>query len=98
MNQNNNHPVRRSRRLATIIPASHWISIGYSEEDAQAIEKLQNDLKKYCDGDDTKIELRPRGTGSDDMLPHHDMMLPHWQKFAKAVRGRTYFCGGSENI
>jgi len=53
------------------------------------MEKLQQDMKNYCDGDDAKIELRPRGTGSDDMLPHHDMMLPHWQRFAKAVRGRT---------
>ena len=47
---------RRSRRLATIIPASHWISIGYSEDDATAMEKLQNDMKKYCDGDDDYYE------------------------------------------
>ena len=41
---------RRSRRLATIIPASHWMSIGYSPEAAQAMENLQNDLKKYYEG------------------------------------------------
>ena len=35
---NNNQQVlpRRSRRLATIIPASHWIGLGYSEDDAQS--------------------------------------------------------------
>ena len=32
---------RRSRRLATIIPASNWISMGYSEEHAQRMVKLQ---------------------------------------------------------
>ena len=41
---------RRSRRLATIIPASHWMSIGYSPEAAQGMESLQNDLKKYYEG------------------------------------------------
>ena len=48
---NNNQSVipRRSRRLATIIPASDWISIGYSEDDAPLMERLQNDIKKYCD-------------------------------------------------
>ena len=50
MNQQvNNQPVRRSRRLATIIPASHWISLGYSQNDAQAMEELQNAMRKYCD-------------------------------------------------
>ena len=87
--QNNNNQVtlpRRSRRLATIIPASHWISIGYSEDDAQLMEKLQNDMKKYCDGSDKNILLRGRNS---PILPHHDMMLPHWQKLFKALSGRT---------
>ena len=77
-------------RLATIIPASYWISIGYSEEDASLMEKLQNDIKKFCEdnNDDTKIDLRGRmepGT----VLPHHDMMIPHWQKLFRALNGRT---------
>ena len=88
MNQQNNQPVRRSRRLATIIPASNWISIGYSEDDARRMETLQNDMKKYCEGDgETGIELV--GADDDEMLPHHDMLLPHWQKFANELRGRN---------
>jgi len=80
---------RRSRRLATIIPASHWISIGYSNEDAQAMEKLQNDIKAICDdgGYETKIELKRRS--GTDMPSHHDMMLPHWNKLAKGLGSRT---------
>ena len=85
MNQQNNQPVRRSRRLATIIPASHWISIGYSEFDAQLMEKLQNDMKKCCDGSDDTIELK----GCEPALPHHDMMLPHWKRFADEVSGHS---------
>ena len=88
----NNQPAavlpRRSRRLAAIIPASHWISIGYSQDDAQAMEKLQNDMKKYCGGvNETTIELN----GRDDIgaLRHHDFMIPHWKKLLKAVQGRT---------
>jgi len=88
MNQQNNQPVRRSRRLATIIPASHWVSIGYSEDDAQRMELLQNDMKRYCDGDDAKIDLRRR---SGAILPHHDMMLPLWQKLFKSLSTRATF-------
>lgn len=79
---------RRSRRLATIIPASHWISIGYSEDHATAMEKLQQDMKKYCDGsDETTINIERSNPGVS--LRHHDMMLPHWQKLFKALHGRT---------
>ena len=89
---NNNQPAaavlpRRSRRLATIIPASHWLSIGYLEDDAQRMENLQQDMKKYCDRvDETTIGL---DGGGREVLPHHDMLLPHWQKFAKGLKGRT---------
>jgi hypothetical protein len=87
--QNNNQPVRRSRRHATIIPASQWISIGYSQNDARRMEELQNDMKKYYDNSDEiniKLEGMPRG---GVRLPHHEMMLLHWQKFANALRGRA---------
>jgi len=92
MNQqvNNNQSVlpRRSRRLATNLPASHWIGLGYSEDDAQSMEELQNDMKKYCDNSgDADIILRGRGEGTP--LPYHDMILPHWKKLAKALKGRT---------
>jgi hypothetical protein len=81
---------RRSRRLATFIPASHWINIGYSEDDAQAMEKLQKDMKKYYDGsDETTINIE--GSNPGVSLRHHDMMLPHWQKLFKA-HGRTLEC------
>ena len=96
--QNNNQQAvllpRRSRRLATIIPASYWISIGYSQEDAQLMEKLQNDMKRYCDGgsEDTKIDLRgQRVILSETILPYNDMMLPHWKKLANGLFGRTNF-------
>ena len=95
MNQQNNGQAvlpRRSRRLATIISASHWISIGYTEDDARLMEELQNNIKKYCDeSDDSIIKLSGRVTGiltRNDMLAHHDMMLPHWQKLFKALNDR----------
>lgn len=93
MNQQNDHNQavipRRSRRLATFIPASHWIAIGYSNEVAQLTEKLQNDMKKYCDGSGhTVVELRGRRVNNLP-LPYHDMMLPHWQKLFKAIQGRS---------
>ena len=89
MSQNNNQPVRRSRRLATIIPASHWISIGYSQAQATAMEKLQNDIKEYCDSSgDVNVDLNGRNDNGDT-LRHHDMMIPHWKKLATSLSGRT---------
>jgi len=85
MNQQNNQTIRRSRRHTTIIPASHWISIGYSQDEAIAIETFQNDIKKHCDEDDNTIHLYGGNTG---MIPYHDMLMPHWQKFAKGLNGR----------
>ena len=89
-------PPRRSRRLATFTPASHWIRIGYSAEDAQLMEKLQNDMKKYYDGSD-ETEIGLSGSEPGTIIPHHDMMIPHWQKLFKALNGRTstnlYFTG-----
>ena len=83
MNQQDNLPVqlpRRSRRLGTIfIPASYWISIGYSEFDANLMVKLQTDMKKYGDGDYAEMKLFSRRYYGG-VLPHHDLMLPHWQK------------------
>ena len=86
---------RRSSRLATIIPASYWISVGYPEAGAQARVNLQLDMKKYSEdnGDETNIKLIPKG---NNMLPllrkkilHDDMLIPHWQRFAKSLNGRT---------
>jgi len=80
---------RRSRRLATFIPASYWISIGYSQVQATVMEKLQADMKIYCEDndDDTNVYLREKAHGG--ILPHHDIMLPHWKKFAKSLNGRA---------
>jgi len=95
MNQqvnNINQPVlpRRSRRLATLIPASHWISLGYSEDDAYMMEDLQNDMKKYCDNSGVEIDLVHYGNfGNDVPFSHHDLMIPHWQKLFKTLNGRT---------
>ena len=51
------------------------------------MENLQQDMKKYCDRvDETTIGL---DGGGREVLPHHDMLLPHWQKFAKGLKGRT---------
>ena len=94
MNNNNQlaAPPRRSMRLATIIPASHWISIGYSNEEAEAMEKLQNDMKRYCDADrdQTYVKLGRDAGINDDMIniPNR-YILPHWQRFAKGLNGRT---------
>ena len=88
--------LRRSRRLATIIPASYWMNIGYSEDVAQSMERLQNDMKKYCDGDmgndNTEIKLIPKDSQGDDYsstLPHHDLMIPHWKRLTKAFHHVT---------
>ena len=47
--------------------------------------------EEYCDedgdSDTNNVELKPRD--GEVMLPHHDMMIPHWQKFAKRLAGRT---------
>ena len=82
-------PPRRSRRLATFTSASHWIRMGYSAEDAQLMEKLQNDIKAICDGDSDKNEIGLSGSEPGTIIPHHDMMIPHWQKLFKALNGRT---------
>ena len=85
-------PLRRSRRLASIIPASHWVSIGYSEDDAKLIEKLQNDMKNYCDGDGGETEIKLvcgyDVTDLSIMIPN-GYILPHWKKLAKVLIGRT---------
>ena len=61
--------------------------MGYSQDDAQRMENLQQDMKAYCDGvDETEIGL---DGGGREALPHHDMLLPHWQKFAKGLKGCT---------
>jgi len=99
-NNNNQSAVlpRRSRRLASIIPAAHWVSIGYSEDDALAYEKLQNDMKKYCDNNgDADIDLCVR-RNEFGLLPHHDLMIPHWQKLLKSLKGRTNVAFGLVDI
>ena len=103
---NNQSPLRRSSRIATIIPASYWTSIGYSEAGGQARVNLQLDMKRYCDGSDdefTIIKLIPKDSEGeiylrDCKLSHNDMMLPHWQKFGDSVSGRNtvkdvHLCG-----
>jgi len=83
---NENEP-RRSRRLSTIIPASHWMSIGYIPREAEAMETLMKDMNRYCEGGvDDDVELSPRlRFGLDLVIPYHDMMLPLWKKFSEAL-------------
>jgi len=95
LDQNNNQlavPPRRSMQLATIIPASHWISIGYSQAQATAMEELQNDIDNYydVDGGETDITLQEKGSLIiiDEILLHHELLLPRWDKFANGLRGR----------
>ena len=86
-------PPRRSMRLAAIIPASYWISIGYSQAQATAMEELQNDIENYydVDGGETDIKLQRPGSliSIDEIIPHHELLLPHWDKFANELRGRV---------
>lgn len=96
--QNNGQAVlpRRSRRLATIIPASHWTSMGYSEFDGLHLQRLQLEIKLYCDGRNDTIfssiptEINIRGRPGRDILSYHELMLPHWQKLLKTLHGRTH--------
>ena len=95
--QINNQPRRRSSRHAAVIPAFQWRINGYSVRGANAMEKLQNDIKKYCDeGDTNNVEIELTSGGIK--LPHHDVMLPHWKRFAIGMSGRNTvkdvrFCG-----
>ena len=80
-------PLRRSRRHATIIPISDWMSIGYSEDDAALMEELQQRMKAYRDDDDEgTIAL---SIWRERYVQHHDWMIPHWKELFKALRGRT---------
>jgi len=70
MNQiNNQSPLRRSSRIATIIPASYWISIGYPEVGAQARVNLQLDIKKYCDSKDDDVSIKLIAKDSEVHIP-----------------------------
>ncbi len=61
---NNQNEPRRSRRLSTIIPASHWMSIGYLQREAEAMENLMIDMDGHCEkGVDDAVELRSRYAG-----------------------------------
>ena len=77
---------RRSRRLSTIIPASHWMSIGYLPREAEAMETLMKDMNRYCEeGVNGDVEIRSLGFGDTLVIPYHDMMLPLWKRFTKAL-------------
>ena len=88
-------PLRRSRRLATPIPWPYWWSIGYSLEDAQSLEIVQRDMKRYReDENETTIKLHVKDNEGvrrlHVKLPHnHGLMLPHWNKLMKSLTGRT---------
>ena len=78
---------RRSRRLSTIIPASHWMSIGYLPREAEEMENLMIDMDRYReefeDGIDFNVKLE---SGYPDMVvPYHETMLPLWKRFSKAL-------------
>lgn len=78
-----------NRHNCQIIPASQWISIGYTEDHAQKMEKLQNDMKKYCEEDDTTIvELKGVENG-EQIYPDISWLLPHWMELFNALHGRT---------
>ena len=83
---NQNQLLRRSRHLATIIPASYWTSIGYTEDTAQYVEYLQHDMKEYHDSSGGNIYLFSHD--SEIMLPFHELMLPHWEKNVAALNKR----------
>ena len=80
-------PLRRSRRLATIIPASDWISIGYSENDAQTMNQIQQDMKFFRVFEEDTVVLGVDSPNSG--YQHNDWMIPHWKELFKALRGRT---------
>jgi len=84
---NNQNEPRRSRRLSTIIPASHWMSIGYVPMDAQVMENLMIDMNSYCEeGIDDDVKLRPKpGHFGENVVPYHDTMLPLWKRFSQAL-------------
>ncbi|KAL9186893.1 hypothetical protein ACHAXT_010613 [Thalassiosira profunda] len=101
MSGQNRPDLRRSRRLATIVPASDWIGMGYDAEAAAALEFLQLDIQALCEGgegDDARV-INLRGRVSDDAdesistysrflggpTPHSDLMIPHWERLAKTL-------------
>lgn len=56
------------------------------------MEKLQNDMKKYCDGSSNETTINIEASNPGVSLRHHDLMLPHWKKLFKALHGRTLEC------
>ena len=67
---NNQNEPRRSTRLSTIIPASHWMSIGYVPREAEAMENLMKDMNRYCEeGVNGDVELQPLGFGNTFVIP-----------------------------
>ena len=81
-------PLRRSRRHATIIPISDWISIGYSQDDAQIMNQIQQDMKYYRDIYEDTIVLDAEFPNSE--YQHNDWMIPHWKELFKALRLRGH--------
>ena len=81
-------PLRRSRRHATIIPVSDWISIGYSEDDALLMNQIQGDMKHYRDNEDEDTIVLGEESSNSRYQPN-DWMIPHWKELFKALHGRT---------
>ena len=59
--------IRRSGRLVSIIPASHWMRMGYTEGVANALEKLQNNMKNYRDGA-SMMDIIPLSIETEEIL------------------------------
>lgn len=84
---------RRSRRLGTGIPASHWRCLGYAAVESHAMEQLQIDMKNLRKVKDTicLVPWNNEGEGvfrtlTEHVIEHHEWMLPHWENVARALK------------
>jgi len=61
-------------------PASYWVSIGFDENDAKRMERLQETLLENSSNTLGTLQRYTFGC----VIPYHEMMLPYWKTYAKA--------------
>ena len=80
---------RRSRRLASSIPAADWQHAGYDAGDGAFLEQLQRDMTHLRPALDATFSgmicLPAEIPWREWPVRHHELLLPHWEKFAAAL-------------
>lgn len=79
------------------VPSSYWISLGYDEANVERMEKFLQEVKlttlKLRSGEELECGITLKGGCLDPnglILRHDNILLPHWQEFANALRQYTH--------